>query len=141
MGSSAKVLLTGAISLIVGVYAISLKNVQTTNLRVAQSQVDRVQNERLVDAGLVIALDKLKGGKDATGTVNVLGRTIKYEITPNGIQKASITLTLTEKVDGVDVILMQLNAEAKKDQPHKKGFRKIHRGDWQITSVHNQQHS
>jgi len=144
MGSSSKVLLVGATSLIVGVYAISLKNVQTDNFKVAQSRVDLVQNERLVDAALTLALDKVKktGGSMNT-TVSgkkVLGGDVSYSITSANGKLAKIVLTVSK-----NGTVRRVNATVEKIEPsagpgktsQKQGFRKIHRGNWQVTSVFN----
>ena len=92
MGSSSKVLLVGATSLIVGVYAISLKNVQSNNMQTAQSQVARIQNERLVDAALVLALDRVKNtGGIVNSTVtgmHAFGADINYTISNAMLQEA-----------------------------------------------------
>jgi hypothetical protein len=132
MGSSSKVLLVGATSLIVGVYAISLKNVQTTGLQTAQSHVSRMQNERLVDAALSLALDDVQkhGSYDKTVTGrHALGGTIDYTV----IRKTSSTaeIDITVKISGKDRIVVAQVEQAKK----KSGYRKVHRGDWRVASV------
>lgn len=141
MGSSSKVLLVGATSLIVGVYAISLKNVQTTGMQTAQSQVSRMQNERLVDAALSIALDDTKASfagntlkhngdsKVVTGK-SALGGTIAYTVIRKTNSTAEIDITV--KVGNAkDRIVIAQVEQAKK----KSGYRKVHRGDWRVASV------
>ena len=141
MGS--KALLFGAISLIVGVYAISLKNVQNTGMLAAQSGVDRMQNERVVDAALILALDKVKNtGGNVNTTVtgkHALGAEISYTISGADGEKANVSLTickrdLTQKIIFTQIVKATVEkiAEAKS---HKKGFRKAHRGKWQIVNA------
>jgi hypothetical protein len=142
MGSSSKVLLVGATSLIVGVYAISLKNVQTTGMQTAKSQVDRMQNERLVDAALILALDKVKNtGGNINTTVSgaqALGGDITYTISHANGDRATIQMTVTKgdfsktvKATVEKISRFKVNGLDKQ----KQGFRKLHRGDWQLTSL------
>jgi hypothetical protein len=141
MGSSSKVLLVGATSLIVGVYAISLKNVQTTGMQTAQSQVERINSERLVDAALSLALDDaresfavniLKKNGD-TKTVNgksAFGGTITYTVTRKTNSTAEINLTVMSSSGNNRIVVAQV------EQSHKQnGYRKVHRGDWCVASV------
>lgn len=134
MGSSSKVLLVGAISLIVGVYAISLKGVQTLSMQTAQSYVNRVQNERMVDAALILALDQVKntgGSVTTTPTVrHALGADITYSISNVDSAKATIFLTITKGGFAENV-----KANVEKISHQKNGYRKLHRGDWQLASV------
>jgi len=144
MGSSSKVLLVGATSLIVGVYAISLKNVQTTGMQTAQSRVDRMQNERLVDAALILALDKVKntGGNFSTPVTvtgkHALGADISYTISNGDGDTATIFLTITkgsfkETVKATVEKISQSKGHGRDRQ--KRGYRKMHRGDWQLTNA------
>jgi hypothetical protein len=133
MGSSSKVLLVGATSLIVGVYAISLKNVQTTGLQTAQSLVNRLQKERIVDAALSLALDDVQkhGSHDKTVTgKHALGGTIDYTVIRKSSSSAEIDLTVTI-ANGTGRIVVAQVEQAKK----KSGYRKVHRGDWRVASV------
>jgi hypothetical protein len=141
MGSSSKVLLVGATSLIVGVYAISLKNVQTTGFQTAQSQVDRINNERLVDAALSIALDDTKTSFAAnvlkkngdTKTVNskpALGGTIGYTLIRKTNSTAEIDITVLSSAGKNKIVVAQVE-QTKKNH----GYRKVHRGDWRVASV------
>ena len=135
MGSSSKVILVGAISLIVGVYAISLKNVQSNNLTTAVTQVNRVQIERLTDAALSLALHHIVfmgGGSSAEcdwTQVAALGGTVKYKIPT--VKNNSATVYITVKT-GNDKKQFKAIMEKKKG---KKGYRKVHRGEWLVTSV------
>jgi hypothetical protein len=137
MGSSSKVLLVGATSLIVGVYAISLKNVQTTGMQTAQSQVNRMQNERLVDAALILALNEVKktGGnenKTVTGA-HAFGADITYTISHANGDNANILLTITKGnfTETVKALVERIQVS----HGHKKGMRKSHRGNWQLTNA------
>ena len=139
MGSS-KTLLVSATMLIVGVYAISLKNVQVTGMQTAQSQVSRMQYERLVDAALSISLDDAKASF-ANNTINssnptkvvseklALGGTMTYTITR--VSSTTATINITVKITGKDRIVVAQVEQVKK----KGGYRKVHRGDWRVASV------
>jgi hypothetical protein len=135
MGSSSKVILVGATSLIVGVYAISLKNVQSKNVNTAIVQVNRVQIERLTDAALSLALHHIVfmgGGSSAVcdwTQVAALGGTVKYRIPT--VKDCSATVFITVMKDGVS---KNFKAIMKKENT-RKGHRKVHRGEWQVTSV------
>jgi hypothetical protein len=142
MGSSSKVLLVGATSLIVGVYAISLKNVQTTGMQTAQSYVNRMQKERLVDAALSIALDDTKASfsnntlkhngdtKVVTGK-SALGGAINYTLIRKTNSTAEIDITVTTTGNGTSRIVVAQVEQQKKNH----GYRKVHRGDWRVASV------
>jgi hypothetical protein len=141
MGSSSKVLLVGATSLIVGVYAISLKNVQTTGFQTAQGQVDRLNNERLVDAALSIALDDTKASFAAnilkkngdTKTINgksALGGTIGYTVIRKTNSTAEIDISVTSSAGNHRIVVAQVEQSKK-----NSGYRKVHRGDWRVASV------
>jgi hypothetical protein len=141
MGSSSKVLLVGATSLIVGVYAISLKNVQTTGMQTAQSQVDRIYNERLVDAALSLALDDAKasfanntlkkdGDTKVVGSKSALGGTIGYTLIRKSNSTAEIDITVSSSSGKNRIVVAQV------EQTNKNhGYRKVHRGDWRVASV------
>jgi hypothetical protein len=141
MGSSSKVLLVGATSLIVGVYAISLKNVQTTGMQTAQSQVDRISNERLVDAALSLALDDAKssfanntlrqnGDTKVVSSKSALGGTIGYKLVRKSNSTAEIDITVSSS-SGMNRIVVAQVEQTKKNH----GYRKVHRGDWRVASV------
>lgn len=142
MGSSSKILLVGATSLIVGVYAISLKNVQTAGMLTAQAHVDRMQNGRLVDAALILALDKVKNTDGNVNTTvtgkHALGADVTYTIQNADGDKVTIILTVTkgsfsQKVRATAEKIEQSKGHGKDRQ--KQGYRKMHRGDWQLTSA------
>jgi len=142
MGSSSKVLLVGATSLIVGVYAISLKNVQTIGMRNAQSQVNRMQNERVVDAALILALDKVKNTGGFVNTTvtgkHALGADITYTISNANGDTATILLTITR--NGFTETIKALVEKISTTKGHgkdrqKRGYRKMHRGDWQLDNA------
>jgi hypothetical protein len=145
MGSS-KTLLISATMLIVGVYAISLKSVQTTGMQTAQSQVNRLQKERLVDAALSIALDDTKkrfesndhdyalrfdGDRKTVTGKSALGGTINYTVIRKTNSTAEIDITVNVGGNGSGRIVVAQVEQAKK----KSGYRKVHRGDWRVASV------
>ena len=139
MGIS-KTLLVSATMLIVGVYAVSLKSVQTIGMQTAQSQVSRMQYERLVDAALSIALDDTKSSfasnilnsNNPTKQVNnksALGGKIEYTIILKSNSTAEIDITV--RISGQNIVAVAQVEQLKK----KSGYRNVHRGDWRVASV------
>ena len=132
----AKAVLGGAIMLVIGVYAISLKNVQTSGMLTAQKHVNHMQNERIVDAALVLALDYVKsngGNQPATVTgKHTLGADISYRIVPGSGNTATIYLTISKNGFTENITA---TVEKIKNGKQKKGYRKMHRGDWQLASA------
>jgi hypothetical protein len=136
MGSSSKVILVGATTLIVGAYGISLKKAESTGLQAAVSRVTRVQQERLEDAALRTALHEFvadAGLRDKSGTRKGLGgATFAYNVQSGAAPKLSVTIT---EVGGGEVTL---SAHLRKLGPGEevgRGPRKIHRGEWIVTKV------
>ena len=141
MGSSAKILLVGATSLIVGVYAISLKSVQSAGMDNAQSQMNQMQNERLVDAALSLALDDIKKNgipntpREVTGK-QALGGTIDYSIIKKSGSTGEIDLTIKRLNKNGELKKVSLAVANVEQATKKHGYRKIHRGDWRVASVY-----
>ena len=135
MGSSSKVILVGATSLIVGVYAISLKKAQADGVETAMKHMNRVQLERAEDAAMRTALAsfvKAGGTRAKKGTMKGLaGSTFTYSITP-GANTAVMTIT-TVKNGKKSSIRSRLDKDVDGHMEH--GPRKIHRGQWAVTKV------
>jgi len=138
MGSSSKVILVGATSLIVGVYAISLKKAEADGVGAAMKYVNRVQNERVEDAALRAAMGpfvKSNGVNDRSGTMEALdGGTFTYSIVKRPVSRYSLPscdLTVTITREGVT---KTITAWVKKDRTTKDGARKIRRGEWEVKS-------
>jgi hypothetical protein len=133
MGSSSKVLLVGATSLIIGTYAVSLKRVQTQEMQTAAADFNRVQNEHVLDAALRSALDTVanfKNLKKASGTMKTIdGGTFTFSATKDGGSAGTLTVTLTRN-GGTRVAKALLE---KVTGQLKQGSRNIHRGKWQVT--------
>jgi len=136
MGSAAKVVLVGAASLIVGVYGISLKMVQGTDLLTSLSHSTRVQNERAEDAAVRATLDRvtrapLLGKSSTSGTVTALGGGTFYFTYTTHTTWGTATLTMNQSGDTkvIDVTMT-------KETNTSPGFRHILRGQWQVTSYH-----
>jgi hypothetical protein len=134
MGSSSKVILVGATSLIVGVYAISLKKAEVDGVQAAMKNVKRVQNERIEDAAMRTSLSsfvKDNGKLNKKGTQKALdGSTFSYNISKIK-HTDNYLLTLTIARDGVEKTITGQLSEATGDV--SQGARKIHRGKWQVT--------
>lgn len=63
MGNAAKIILVAATSLVVGVYAVSLKKVQTINVQTAMTYVNAVDAEcGTEDAALRVAVSRVQAG-------------------------------------------------------------------------------
>lgn len=63
MGNAAKIVLVAATSLVVGVYAVSLKKVQTINLQAALTYVDPVETDcGIEDAALRVVVFRVQNG-------------------------------------------------------------------------------
>lgn len=149
MGSSSKVILVGATSLIVGVYAISLKKAETEGLNAALKNVSRVQNERFEDAALRTALHEYvaeDGAKDKGGSRKGLaGKTFSYSVknqsvpatrwTPARVDRLlSVTYDTDDKIVTISAVLQKVPAGGSVRQ----GARKVHRGPWEVTAVYAQ---
>lgn len=147
MGNASKIVLVGAASLIVGVYGISLKMVQGTDVGTALSHVRLVQNERVEDAAVKAALERitrapLLGKSSTSGTVTALGGgTFQYSYTkdstvvctnpPFTYYYGHATLTMIQYGDTKTFDVSMQNKP--KTNP---GFRHILRGQWQVTKYH-----
>jgi len=144
MGSASKVILVGATSLIVGIFAASLKAVQTNDIKTALVDTKRVQFEQVQGAAVRTAMSLFVsyGCGDLSGTRNALGGgTYSYSFvshwnTTLGAYDYS-DLTLTATLDGVSrVITARVEDTSLRSDPSlryvKQGPRKIHRGKWEV---------
>jgi hypothetical protein len=134
MGSSSKVILVGAMTLIVGTYAVSLKQVQTKQVAAASAVVDRLQQEQTFDAAMRAALDAYvagNGSSDKSGTLTAVdGGTFTYSV-KNVDGVATLTVTMTRN-GGIKVATAKLTKTSSKV---KQGSRRIHRGQWEASSA------
>jgi len=138
MGNASKVVFLSAASLIVGVYGISLKNVQQIDVTTALSSSTRVQNERTEDAAVRATLDIVAAlppfASGASGDVLALGgggakfHYIYTKVSP-GNGKATLTMNQSGDTKTIDITL-------KKQTSTNPGFRRFTRGQWQITQYH-----
>lgn len=137
MGSSSKVVLVGATSLIVGVYGISLKKVETNNVNTALVNVSRVQNEYTSDAAMRSALSLFQyydGKYEVGGTKKgVAGTVFTYNVKPTGGNNAYATVTVYFP-DGSTQVLEAKLVDAKKQgkAASKPGVRSMHKGGWLV---------
>lgn len=150
MGSAAKIVLVGAMSLVVGIYSVSLKRAQTTDLVTSISQVSRVQNESVEDMALRVAVYRVQANRDAdmstvysiSGTKTLLGGgTYTYSFLNIAINKVlNIAGTVTVTVSNgatktIDVTVSKVNAGDPAFPNTKPGHRHFVRGRWQITKA------
>jgi hypothetical protein len=158
MGNASKIILIGATSLIVGIYAVSLKKVQTNDLGIALVNVKRVQFERVQAAAVQSALSLFYsyGAGDLSGTRNALGGgTYTYNFNSHwnssvwdprsyswgayDYANMSITLTLdgvprviTAKVERTDLTSSSLYPYV------RQGARKMRRASWEVSKFYVQ---
>jgi hypothetical protein len=139
MGSSSKVILIGATSLIVGVYGISLKKAETDGMKAAMKHMDRVQNERTEDAAMRTALCAFvadNGANDKSGSLTALdGSTFTYSVAKirgRGVpDEGNYRLIVTITKDGVSKTTTSVVTRVLGNM--KRGARVIHRGKFQVS--------
>jgi len=132
MGGS-KVVLVGATSLIVGIYSLSLKKVESDYVKASSSRMKMVQLDRLAEATLRLAVNDLANGlssKSVSGK-KTLGGSADYAVSKSG---NTFTITATVKVSGATKTIVA-TAEKVTGQI-KKGFRSIHRGQYVVTKYY-----
>jgi hypothetical protein len=139
MGSSSKVILVGATSLIVGVYAISLKKAEVDGVQAAKKNLERVQSERAQDGAMRTALSsfvKDNGSKDKSGTLKTIdGSTFTYSIAKITDRRDpdhnNYRMTVTMNKDGVSKVVTSVLAKITGNM--KEGSRVIKHGKFQVT--------
>lgn len=150
MGSASKIVLVGAASLVVGIYSVSLKRVQTIDLLTSISQTSRVQTESVEDMALRAALYRVQYNRDlnmsyvysVTSTKTLLGGgTYTYNfpnIAINKVLDIKGTVTVTppnEATKTIDVTVSKVGAGDPAFPGTKPGHRHFVRGRWQITKA------
>jgi hypothetical protein len=154
MGSASKIILIGATSLIVGIYAVSLKKVQANDINTALVEVKRVQFERVQAAALSTALSSFVsfGAVDLVGSKTQLGgdTTFTYSFTSYG-DYAYLTMTVyqrnfyTDDHGHLQNVLVPRVITATVEYTYgygvKQGPRKIHRAMWQVSKYYVQRES
>ena len=148
MGSASKVVLVGATSLIIGIFAVSLKTVQTNDIKTAMVDTKRVQFEQVQAAAVRTAMSLFVsyGGGDLSGSRNALGGgTYSYSFVSHwnttyaNYDYADLTLTAT--LDGVarNITARVENVSLRSDPSKryvKQGPRKMHRGTWEVVKYY-----
>jgi hypothetical protein len=151
LGNAAKIILIGATSLIVGIFAVSLKRVQLLDAQTAFARVKRVQTERIEDAALRVAVYRVQANvrqyrdvlHDSTalnvrGTRTALGGgTYYYDLyVPRAQYYANGTVTVSPPGEASKTIKVRvdrmsgINSLATGTKP---GYRRLIRGEWQMT--------
>ncbi len=132
MGGS-KVVLVGATSLIVGIYSLSLKKVESDYVNASSSRMKVVQLDRLAEATLRLAVNDLANGWSAKSVKGkkTLGGSADYTISKNGL---TYTITATVKVNGATKTIVATAENA--TGTVKKSFRSIHRGRYVVTKYY-----
>lgn len=154
MGNASKIILIGATSLIVGIYAVSLKKVQANDINTALVEVKRVQFERVQAAAMRTAIDKFisapyYGSYDIASSRLQLGSdtTFAYTFTgtnPGHSSNLQITVYQRNFYTGSDgklysvLVPRTIIATIENASPGvvKQGPRRIHRGTWQVTNYY-----
>lgn len=138
MGSSSKVILVGATSLIIGIYASSLKEVQNQQIQTAVASVNRVQHMFSADAALRSALSTYQANN---GNINVSevkslpggGGTFANNIT-RGVGHANASITITYP-DGSTQVVSATITKLSAGQYYKQGARKIHKNGYVVSQI------
>jgi len=132
MGGS-KVVLVGATALIVGIYSLSLKKVESDYVKASSSRMKMVQLDRLAEATLRLAVNDLANGWSAKSVKGkkALGGSADYTISKNGL---TYTITATVKVNGATKTIVATAENA--TGTIKKSFRSIHRGRYVVTKYY-----
>ena len=132
MGGS-KVVLVGATSLIVGIYSLSLKRVESDYVKASSNRVTVVQLDRLAEATLRLAVNDLANGWSARSVKGkkALGGSADYTVSKNGL---TYTITATVKVNGATKTIVATAENA--TGTVKKSFRSIHRGRYVVTKYY-----
>jgi len=156
MGSASKIILIGATSLIVGIYAVSLKKVQTNDINTALVAVKRVQFERTQAAAVRSAMSLFYsyGAGPLSGTRNSLGGgTFTYNFSSHwnssiwdpvasvwgAYDYANLSITLT--LDGVPRVITarveRTDLSTSSLYPYvRQGPRKMHRASWEVSKYY-----
>jgi hypothetical protein len=142
MGSASKIILIGATSMIVGIYAVSLKTVQTVDVRTALVEVNRIQFERVQAAAIRTMMSSYLINWATTGERTQLGSdtTFTYKVTSSGSGYAYVSFKIYQKnEDNVRVPrVVTVKIEDTGGSGVKQGPRKIHRAAWQVTKYYVQ---
>jgi hypothetical protein len=143
MGSASKIILVGATSLIVGIYAVSLKKVQANDINTSMLDVKRVQFERVQAAAVRTAMSHFvaNGALNLTSSRLQLGgdTTFTYNFTSYG-SSASLAMTVYQR-NQENVLAPRVITARVEDtfgSGVNQGPRKIHRGTWQVTKYYVQ---
>lgn len=143
MGSS-KVVLVGATSLIVGIYALSIKRVETDYVGTCARRVQTVQADRLTEAGLRLAVDAIANTNGSLKKLTkigqkVLGGTVNYDISEtSGRKSSSYDLTVTVSIGGVTKRAIAHVEKLKGNDKILNGLKSIHRGHWIVKDYYLQ---
>ena len=134
----------------VGIFAVSLKRVQLLDAQTAFARVKRVQTERIEDAALRVAVYRVqanvKAYRDAgdnralsiTASRTALGGgTYAYNLyVPWGQYYATGTVTLNPPNEASKTIALRvdrMNGAGSTGTGTKPGYRRLIRGQWQMT--------
>lgn len=139
MGSS-KIVLVGATSLIVGIYSLSIKKVESSYVANSINSGRIVQADRMIEAGLRLALNDLaKGrvwrrGRSVAGK-KTLGGSVDYNIagsSRSGNASIFVRVNLNGFKKNVRATAQVMSGKI------PRGFKQIHRGQWVITKYYTQ---
>jgi hypothetical protein len=140
MGSSSKVVLVGATSLIIGIYGASLKRVQSEHMQVAMSNVYRVQRQYAGDAAMRSALSSYQavdGDHSVWGTKSLPSNTgtFDYSIIRIGYSTTARVTVDVHYADGSSQTLTGTVAKIATGKGAKQGIRKVHKGRFEVSGM------
>jgi len=137
MGSASKVILVGATSLIIGIFAVSLKTIQTNDIKTAMVDTKRVQFEQVQAAAVRSAMYYFVyygcGNLPLTSKNALGGGTYSYKF--ENTTSSATDLTVTVSLDGVSRVITA-RVENTFGLGVNQGPRKMHRGTWQVTKYY-----
>jgi hypothetical protein len=140
MGSSSKVVLIGATSLIIGIYGASLKRVQSDHMQAALTNVYRVQRIYGGDAAMRSALSSyqaINGAYSVYGTKSLPGNTgtFDYSIVRGGRSTIARATVDVQYSDGSSQTITGTVAKIAPGKGVKQGLRKIHKGNFEVSGM------
>jgi hypothetical protein len=140
MGSSSKVVLIGATSLIIGIYGASLKRVQSDHMQAALTNVYRVQRIYGGDAAMRSALSSyqaINGAYSVYGTKALPGHTgtFDYSIVRTGYTSTAKATVNVYYADGSSQKITGTVTKLLYGKHPKQGVRKIHKGNFEVSGM------
>ena len=147
MGNASRIVLVGGMSLVVGIYGVSLKGVQTANMGASLMPVKRVQYEGKEAAAVRSAMNdwetkvRLYGPQTGLtgGPASCLGGgTFTYEFKNGTANYADLSLSMTSYQDFLPRVVTASVMKKGSTGELSQGPRTLRRGVWQVTKYYVQ---